>query len=122
MITQNELGKYVLSQEVTGIIRRIPIESRGISKGGREWVLGKVVLEVYEEGKEGSAQIYLTTFDEELTEMIQMLGVGKRVKATLHVDVREYYDSYRTNLILDSISGMNENEDYVYGTKKGETK
>ena len=122
MITQNELGKYVLSQEVTGIIRRIPIESRGVSRSGREWVLGKVVLEVYEEGKEGSAQIYLTTFDEELTEMIQMLGVGKRVKAVYHVDVKEYYDSYRTNLILDSISGMNENEDYVYGTKKGETK
>ena len=120
MITQNELGKYVLSQEVTGIIRRIPIESRGVSKGGREWVLGKVVLEVYEEGKEGSAQIYLTTFDEELTEMIQMLGVGKRVVVQFHIDVKEFYDSYRINLILDSISGMSENEDYVYGTKKGD--
>lgn len=120
MIKADNFGRYVLSQEVTGVIRRIPIESRGTSKSGREWVLGKMVLEVFEDGVEGSAQIYLTTFDPDLTETIQRIGVGKRVRVRFHVETKEYYDSYRTNLIVDAINGVTEGEDYVYGTFKTE--
>jgi len=118
---REENGKSVLSYEISGIIRRIPLEKRGVARTGREWVLGSVLLEVTEDGAESSAQLFLNTWDEIMVETLNRIGVGKQVRVRYHIECREYFDSYKTNLILDSIQGLSENEDFIYGiNKKGE--
>lgn len=115
MIKTDKTGRGVLQYECSGVIRRIPLERRGTTKAGIEWVLGGMLLEVNEDGMDDSAQLYLTTFDEMLIEKMNMIGVGKRVRVMYHIETREYYDSYRVNLVLDKIGGMTKGEDFVYG-------
>ena len=120
MIKIDETGRGLLVQEVTGIIRRIPIEKRGVSKRNVPWVLGGVLLEAYEDGVEGSVPLYLTTWDEAMVEFINRLGVGKHVRARFHIESKEYYDNYRVSVIVDEIDGLTEAESFAYGkrTKK----
>ena len=121
MIKDDGNGRYVLQYEIEGVIRRLPLEKRGTSKAGREWVMGQVLLEVSEEGVDGSAQLHLITWSEEMVEMLNRIGVGKDVVVTFHIECSAYYDNYRTNLVLDSIEGKNEAENFLYGiNKKGE--
>lgn len=116
-LKQDNTGLGVLSYEVTGVIRRIPIERRGVSKRGNEWVLGGLMIEVREDGKEGSAQLYLETWEEEMIERINNIGIGKNVRVTFHIESREWYDKFRTSIIIDAIGGLTENEDYLYSKK-----
>lgn len=118
MLKTDSTGRSVLQYTVTGRIRRLPLPKSGISKKGMEWKMGSAVLEAIEEGVEGSAELYLVTFDEFLIEELEMIGVGKNVKATFHIDVRSYYDSYNVSCILDAIEGCTEGESFLYNTKK----
>ena len=122
MIKDDRNGRYVLQYEVEGVIRRLPLERRGVSKAGREWTMGQVLLEVSEEGVDGSAQLHLITWSEEMVEMLNRIGVGKRVKSTFHVECKEYFDNYKTSLILDGIEMLSDGENYLIGKKKGENK
>lgn len=115
MLKIDETGRGVLQYESTGVIRRIPLERRGHTKGGKEWTLGSVLLEVGEDGIDGSAQLYLVTFNEYLIEQINVIGVGKNVRIRWHVETKEYYDSFRTSIILDNIELMSEGENFLIG-------
>lgn len=95
------------------------MERRGKSARGHEWVLGSVLLEVFDpEDRSGSARLVLVTFDEMLIEQMNTIGVGKDVKVRWHVDVRDSFDNYKVSLILDSIEGLSEAENFLYNTKK----
>lgn len=119
MIKTDETGRSFLSYESTGRIVRIPVERRGKSARGHEWVLGSVLLEVFdEENRSGSARLVLLTFDEMLIEEMNTIGVGKDVKVRWHVDVRDSFDNYKVSLVLDSIEGLSESENFLYNTKK----
>mgnify|MGYP002524082196 CR=1 FL=1 len=118
MLKTDSTGRSVLQYTVTGRIRRLPLPTSGTSKKGFEWKRGSVVIEVMEDGVEGSAELYLVTFDEFLIEELEMIGIGKNVKATFHIDVRSYYDSYNVSCILDAIEGLSESESFLYNTKK----
>lgn len=117
MLKGDGTGRYLLSYENEALIRRIPLERRGVTNG-REWVLGSALFEVFEQDAGGSAELYLITFDELLIEQINRIGVGKRVKIAYHIETRQRFDSYNVSVVLDSIQGLSENEDFVYGTKK----
>lgn len=117
MLKTDETGRCRLSFENTGVIRRLPVAKTGVAKTGREWTLGSVLLEVTEEDVQGSAQLYLITWDALLVETLERIGVGKRVRVRWHLETREKYDSYVWNAILDDIGGLSENEDYMYDTK-----
>lgn len=118
MIKTDETGRSFLSYESTGRIARIPMERRGKSARGHEWVLGSVLLEVFdEENRSGSARLCLLTFDEILIEQMNTIGVGKDVKVRWHVDVRDAFDNYKVSLVLDSIEGMTMAESYIYNIK-----
>ena len=83
--------------------------------------MGSVLVEAYEEDESASAQLYLITWDSLMIEQLERLGVGKKVVVTFHIECSAYYDNYRTSLVLDSICGKNENENFLYGiNKKGE--
>lgn len=118
MLKTDSTGRSVLQYTVTGRIRRLPLPKSGISKKGVEWKMGSAVIEVTEEGVDGSAELYLVTFDEFLIEQLELIGVGKNVKATFHIDVRSYYDSYNVSCILDAIEGCTDGENRLYNTKK----
>lgn len=118
MLKIDETGRGVLQYESTGVIRRIPLERRGHTKGGKEWTLGGVLLEVGEDGIDGSAQLFLITFDEYLIEQINVIGVGKKVRVRWHVETKEYYDSFRTSIILDDIELMSDGENFLIGKSK----
>ena len=122
MIKDDGNGRYVLQYEVEGVIRRLPLEKRGISSKGREWIMGQVLLEVSDEGVDGSAQLHLITWSEEMVEMLNRIGVGKRVRTTFHIESKEYYDNYKTSLILDEIALLTDGENFLLGKKKGENK
>lgn len=123
MIKEGKNGTLLMQQTVSGVTRRIPLEKTGVSKKGVEWTLGGVLIEASEEGFDGSVPLFFSTFDPELIELINRIGVGKDVVVTFHIECSAYYDNYRTNLVLDSIEGKNENENFLYGiNKKGETK
>ena len=118
MIKTDETGRSFLSYESTGRIARIPMERRGKSARGHEWVLGSILLEVFdEENRSGSARLVLMTFDEMLIEEVNTIGVGKDVKVRWHVDVRDSFDNYKVSLVLDSIEGMTMAESYIYNIK-----
>lgn len=117
MIKEQKDGQYMLSYENTAIIRRIMLPKCGVTNG-KEWRLGRFLFEVFEEGTDASAELFLVTFDDELSETVERLGVGKRVKISWHVQSRAHYDSYIVSAVLDSISGLTESEDFIYGTKK----
>ena len=119
MIKTDETGRSFLSYECTGRIARIPMERRGKSARGHEWVLGSVLLEVFdpEDRQNGSARLVLVTFDEILIEQMNTIGVGKDVRVRWHVDVRDNFDNYKVSLILDSIEGMTMAESYIYNIK-----
>lgn len=118
MLKTDSTGRSVLQYTVTGRIRRLPLPKTGTSRKGFEWKMGSAVLEVTEEGVEGSAELYLVTFDEFLIEELEMIGIGKNVKATFHIDVRSFYDSYNVSCILDAIEGCTDGENRLYNTKK----
>lgn len=118
MLKIDETGRGVLQYEVQGVIRRIPLERRGNTKKGVPWVLGSMLMEVGEEGVNGSAQLYLVTFDEYLIETINTIGVGKPVKVKFHVETRERYDSYSVSAILDEIEMLTEGENFVIGKRR----
>lgn len=121
MIKDDGSGRYVLQYTVEGVIRRLPLEKRGVSsKSGREWIMGQVLLEVSEEGVDGSAQLHLITWSEEMVEILNRIGVGKRVKISFHISSTEYYDNYKTSVILDEIDMLSEGENFLIGKKKGE--
>lgn len=121
MIKEGKNGMLMMQQTVCGVVRRIPLTRNGISKRGVEWELGGVLIEASEEGFNGSVPLFISTFDTELIEVINRIGVGKEVVVTFHIECSAYYDNYRTNLVLDSICGKNENENFLYGiNKKGE--
>jgi len=122
MIKTDETGRSFLTFENTGRIARIPMERRGKSARGHEWVLGSVLLEVFdEENRSGSARLCLLTFDEMLIEQMNTIGVGKDVKVRWHVDVRDAFDNYKVSLVLDEIEFLTEGENFVLGNgKKGE--
>lgn len=121
MIKEGKNGMLLMQQTVSGVVRRIPLTRNGISKKGVEWELGGVLIEASEEGFNGSVPLFISTFDTELIELINRIGVGKEVVVTFHIECSAYYDNYRTNLVLDSIEGKNENENFIYGiNKKGE--
>lgn len=118
MIKTDETGRSFLSYESTGRIARIPMERRGKSARGHEWVLGSILLEVFdEENRNGSARLCLLTFDEILIEQMNTIGVGKDVKVRWHVDVRDNFDNYKVSLVLDEIEGMTMAESYIYNIK-----
>lgn len=117
MIQNDGTGRYLLTYEATATIRRIPVERRGVSKRGTEWVLGGVLVEIEEEGCNGSAQLYLQTWDDLMVERLNKLGVGKRVRIRYHIETKEYYEKYNTSIIIDEIGGCTEAEDYLYGKK-----
>lgn len=122
MLRTDATGRGVLQYEVTGRIARIPLERRGTSARGIPWVLGGCLLEVFEEGVEGSARLYLITWEDGMVELLNMIGVGKDVRVVFHIETRDRYDSYNVSAVIDSINGLNDNEDYLYGTrKKGES-
>ena len=118
MLKVDETGRGVLQFESTGVVRRIPLERRGHTKGGKEWTLGGVLLEVGEEGVSGSAQLYLITFEDELIEQINIIGVGKHVRVKYHIETKEYYDSFRVSVILDEIGLMTDAENFLIGKGK----
>ncbi|MBQ1469781.1 MAG: hypothetical protein IIZ29_02875 [Schwartzia sp.] len=118
MLKVDDTGRGVLQFESTGVIRRIPLERRGHTKGGKEWILGGSLLEVGEEGVDGSAQLYLITFNEELIEQINVIGVGKHVRVKYHIETKEYYDSFRVSVILDEIVLMTDAENFLIGKGK----
>lgn len=119
MIKTDETGRSFLSYESTGRIARLPMERRGKSARGHEWVLGSILLEVFdEENRSGSARLCLVTFDEMLIEQMNTIGVGKDVKVRWHVDVRDNFDNYKVSLILDEIEGLSDGENFLYNTKK----
>lgn len=121
MIRDDGSGRYVLQYTVEGVIRRLPLEKRGTGRTGHEWVMGQVLLEVSEEGVDGSAQLHLITWSEEMVEMLNRIGVGKRVKISFHISSTEYYDNYKTSIILDEIQMLSDGENFLLG-KKGEKK
>ena len=110
----------LLTFEVTGLIREIPLEARGISKNGVPWTRGGIYLEVFDEFSEGgSVPLYLTVWGDELVEHINTIGVGKKVRVKFHITSRRSpYGQFSTNVNLETINGMTENEDFVYGTNK----
>lgn len=114
MINTDSTGYSVLKYDVQGIIRRIPMERRGMSKKGYEWVLGSVMLECYEEEGNGSAQLGLITWDNEMIERINRLGVGKKVIVTFHIESKEKYERIETQVILDDIKGIDDGDNFVY--------
>lgn len=118
MLKIDDTGRGVLQFESTGVIRRIPLERRGHTKGGKEWILGGCLLEVGEEGVAGSAQLYLITFKEELIEQINVIGVGKNVSVKYHLETKEYYDGFRVSVILDEIGLMTDAENFLIGKGK----
>lgn len=120
MIKTDETGRSFLSYECTGRIARLPMEKRGRSVRNHEWVLGSILLEVFdpEDRQNGSARLCLITFDEMLIEQMNTIGVGKDVKVRWHVDVRDAFDNYKVSLVLDSIEGLSESENFLYNTKK----
>lgn len=121
MIKEGKNGTLLMQQTVSGVVRRIPLERTGISRKGIAWTLGGVLIEASEEGFDGSVPLFFSTFDSELIELINRIGVGKEVVVTFHIECSAYYDNYRTNLVLDSIEGKNEAENFIYGiNKKGE--
>lgn len=121
MIKEGKNGMLMMQQTVSGVVRRIPLERTGISRKGIEWTLGGVLIEASEEGFNGSVPLFFSTFDTELIELINRIGVGKEVVVTFHIECSAYYDNYRTNLVLDSIEGKNSSENFIYGiNKKGE--
>ena len=121
MINTDSTGKSVLTYEVTGRIARIPIERRGITNG-HEWVLGECLLEVFDEEHNGSARLHLITFDELKIEMLNRIGIGKDVRATFHIEVKDRFGGYSDSIILDDISLMTDGENFLIGKKKGEKK
>lgn len=118
MIKTDETGRCTLSFESIGVIRRLPVTRYGTSKHGHEWSMQNVLLEVTEEGAEGSATIWLTAWDEELIETLNRIGLNKKVKVEYHIDSRDYLDGGRTSLIIDRVGGITDAEDFLYGTKK----
>lgn len=118
MLEQDSTGKYLLSFENDAVIRRIPMERRGMTKRGVEWTLGGCLVEIYEEGQNGSAQLYLVTFVPELIERINVIGVGKNVKIRWHVESREKYDSYSVSAVIDDIELMTDGENFLIGWGK----
>lgn len=121
MIKTDETGRSFLTFENTGRIARIPMERRGKSARGHEWVLGSVLLEVFdEENHSGSARLCLLTFDEILIEQMNTIGVGKDVKVRWHVDVRDAFDNYKVSLVLDEIEFLTEGENFMLNKKKKE--
>lgn len=120
MIKTDETGRSFLSYNSMGRIARIPMEKRGKSAKNHEWVLGSILLEVFdpEDRQNGSARLCLITFDEMLIEQMNTIGVGKDVKVRWHVDVRDNFDNYKVSLVLDSIEGLSESENFLYNTKK----
>jgi len=121
MIKTDETGRSFLSYESTGRIARIPMERRGKSARGHEWVLGSILLEVFdEENRSGSARLVLMTFDEMLIEQMNTIGVGKDVKVRWHVDVRDNFDNYKVSLVLDEIEFLTEGENFMLNKKKKE--
>lgn len=108
----------LLTYEATGIIRRIPVETRGKSKKGVPWTRGGVQLEVYEDGREGSALLFLYAWGDEMVETINMLGVGKRVRVRFRIESHEYYDKLTNDVVLIDINGLTEQEDFIYGTNR----
>ena len=118
MIKTDETGRHLMCFETNAIIRRLPMERRGTARSGREWVMGSVVIEAFEDAECESALLYLITWQEEMIETLNILGVGKKCKVKFHIECREYYDSYKTSLMLDSIEGLSESENFLYNTKK----
>lgn len=118
MIKTDNTGRHLMCFETNAIIRRLPMERRGTARSGREWVMGSVVIEAFEDEECESALLYLITWQEEMIETLNILGVGKKCKVKFHIECREYYDSYKTSLMLDSIEGLSESENFLYNTKK----
>lgn len=119
MIASDGLGKCSLQYEVTGRIRRIMLPKSGVTKRGMPWSMGGMLMEVSESESEGSARLFLVTFDEYLIEQMELIGVGKDVRVMFHIDVKERYDNYSVSCILDSIGGITEGESFLYGQGKG---
>lgn len=118
MIKTDNTGRHLMCFETKAIIRRLPMERRGTARSGREWVMGSVVIEAFEDAECESALLHLITWQEEMIETLNILGVGKKCKVKFHIECREYYDSYKTSLMLDSIEGLSEAENFLYNTKK----
>ena len=122
MITQDNTGKYLLAYENNAVIRRIPMPKMGVSKNGREWSMGSVLLEAYDEDESVSAELFLIYWNDELmTEQIERLGCGKKVRVKWHVETLPKFDSYNVSLILDDIELLTDGENFLIG-KKGEKK
>lgn len=118
MIQTDNTGRHLMCFETNAVIRRIPLERRGTSRSGKEWVMGSVVIEAFEDAECESALLYLITWQEEMIETLNILGVGKKCKVKFHIECREYYDSYKTSLFLDAIEGCTDGENRLYNTKK----
>lgn len=122
MIKSDSLGKYVMALETDAVIRRIPIPKYGTSQRGVEWTLGSLIVEAYDQDETKSAELCFNSFDPEMIELFERIGVGKRVHICYHISCRRVYDNYHISLMVDSIVGLSDGEDYLYGTKKGGTK
>lgn len=120
MIQTDNTGRHLMCFETNAVIRRIPMERRGTARSGREWVMGSVVIEAFEDAECESALLYLITWQEEMIETLNILGVGKKCKVKFHIECREYYDSYKTSLVLDEIEFLTEGENFMLNKKKKE--
>ena len=121
MIKQDNTGKYLLTYENKAIIRRIPVPRYGTAKNGRDWQMGRVLLEAYDEDESQSAELFLIYWNDELmTEQIERLGCGKRVKVRWHIETTPRFDTYNVSLILDEIEMFSDGENFLVGKKKGE--
>lgn len=119
MIQTDNTGKHLLSFETNALIRRIPLTKYGTAKNGNEWSMGSVLLEAYDEDEGASAELFLIYWNNELmTEQIERLGCGKRVKVKWHIETKAYFDNYKTSLILDDIQMSTEGENFLIGKKQ----
>lgn len=117
-MAENEILEGLTYEEV-GIIRRIPLETRGTSKRGTPWTRGGVYLEILR-GENGSAPLFLTVWGDEMVEQVNRIGVGKKVKVVFRIETRERFDlnNYSVNVTLVSISGLSEAENFLYNINK----
>lgn len=115
MIKTDKTGVSVLQYEVCGVIRRLPLPKRGVSKKGFDWVMGSALMECYDEDEKGSARLFLITFDSFLVERLETIGVGKKVKVKYHIDVREKFDSCSVSAVLDEVDLMTDGESFLLG-------
>jgi len=101
---------------MVGVVRRIPIETRGVSKrSGREWTRGGLFLEVKEKDCSASVPLFLTVWGDEMVERVNSIGVGKKVLVGFEIESSDAFDRFSTNISLREIRLLTGKEAEEYG-------